>query len=123
MNGLEEIWKSSLKWIAANPIFSGFLAILIGGVGVYAKTMVQTIAKQQTEKFFKPAVIEEEVFDEPTGPLLANRTNEVLNDLTADDLINLYGEKNTPFHIKIGSTDWSFAASRSLDPIGTCQRL
>jgi hypothetical protein len=118
VSGLEELWNSSFKWIVANPIFSGILAFLIGGVGVYAKTVVQTIAKQQTEKFLSPAVIEEEVFDEPTGSLLVNRTNEVLNDLTADDLINLYGEKNTPFHIKIGSTDWSFAASRILDPIG-----
>jgi len=118
VSGLEEIWNSSLKWIAANPIFSGFLAFLVGGVGIYAKTVVQTIAKKQTEKFLSPVSIEEEIFDEPAGPLLANRTNEVLNDLTADDLIDLYGEKNTPFHIQIGLTDWSFAASRTLDPIG-----
>lgn len=118
MNGLEKMWDASLQWIAANPIFSAILAFVIAGVGVFAKTVVQTIAKNQTEKFLSPKSIEKEVFDEPVGPLLANRTNEVLNDLTADDLIDLYGEKNTPLHIQIGSTDWSFAASRTLDPIG-----
>ena len=119
MSGLEVIWDLSLKWIAANPIVSGMLAFLIGCVGVYAKTVVQTIAKKQTEKFLSPVVIEEEVFDEPLGPLLANRTEEVLNDLTSDDLIKIYGKKNTPFNIQIGPTDWSFASSRSLEPIGS----
>ncbi len=118
MSEAEAIFYSSLDWISANPIVSGVLAFLIAGFSVYAKTIVQAFAKDHADQFLDKKILEEEVFDEPSGPLLENRTQEALNDVTAEDLIKLYGEKNRPFHIQIGSTDWSFASNRTLDPVG-----
>lgn len=112
-----ELFDLLLGWIVANPIFSSIAAIVIAGTTVYAKTIVQAIAKKHSEKFWEKKDSEDEVFDEPFGAVLQNRTNEALNELTSEDLISLYGKKNLPFNVRIASTHWSFAASRTLDPI------
>lgn len=118
MNIVEEILDSYPIWIAAHPLFSSVLALVIIAIGIYATAAIQALAKKHTDKLLVEKSIDEEVYDEPSGALLENRTDEILNDLTAEDLIDLYGEKHPPFHILVGSTDWSFAATRTLNPVG-----
>ncbi|KPA23476.1 hypothetical protein shim_00840 [Shimia sp. SK013] len=118
MAGIENFFNDILLWIKANPFLSGALFFVASLIGIYLKTAVQTIAKQHTEKILNGKNHEEEVFDEPVGPLLENRTNEELRGLSSEELIDLYGAKNPPYRILIGETDWSFAATRELNPTG-----
>lgn len=115
---LKAIFFSSLDWISSNPIISSLIPFIIAGLGIYATTILQAFANSHAGRLLAKRGFEEEVFDEPSGPLLENRTKEALNEITAEDLIKLYGKKERPFHIQIGSTDWSFASSRALEPIG-----
>lgn len=118
MSDFGMVFDSIFSWVSAHPISSGLLAVLVTGIGVYSKTILQTIAKDHGNRLLNREEVDEEVFDEPEGALLQNRTREVLNNVTSQDLIQLYGENHPPFQIHIGSTNWVFAASRTLRPAG-----